>query len=113
MTHPESTIQHQIVMYLQSVGAFFFSIPNELAGGGKYAARRMSYFVATGLRKGAPDLEVWHRSRTIYMEVKAENGRLSDSQKAFARKCAEMGREYHVVRSVQDVEEVLFGSFTK
>lgn len=106
MKNKESKIQAEIVKYLQSKKYFFASIPNEL--GGKDAAIRMAKFKTLGLRSGAPDLLVFlPAGKLICLEVKTETGKQSDSQIAFEQKLSDLGFDYFVVRSVEDVKNIL------
>jgi hypothetical protein len=101
----ECDVQRAIVEYLRLMGFVVFSVPNELAGAN--AQIRMRRYVATGLLSGVSDLIAWVGDRTLYLEVKTQKGRLNDNQKWFASMCNKYGREYHVVRSVDDVERII------
>lgn len=100
----ESKIQYDICQYLQKQGIYFFSCPNELAG---KDPKRMRHFVAMGLRSGVSDLILLLPGRVIFMEVKTSTGRQSDNQKKFEKKVTELGFEYFLVRSVDEVREIL------
>ena len=100
----ESKIQYDICQYLQSKDIYFFSCPNELAG---KDPRRMRHFVAMGLRSGVSDLIVLLPNRIIFLEVKTDKGRQSDNQKRFQKKVESLGFEYYVVRSVDEVENIV------
>lgn len=106
----ESRIQQEIVLYLQAHGIFCHSVPNEGAGGD---ALRSSKLVAMGMRAGVADLVVWYPSKSGveigYIEVKDRKGKQSQRQMAFEEKCKASGISYSLVRSVQDVEEILAG----
>jgi hypothetical protein len=104
---PEEAIQRQIVQYLALMGIFFFSVPNENAGGGKGAMIRMQKYRAMGLRPGVSDLVVLLPSRIVFIEVKTATGRQSENQKRFEALVTSLGFEYYVVRSVDDVSNVL------
>ena len=107
MNHPEEILQKNICQFLQLHKIYFFSCPNELAGGGKNAKIRTGRFVSLGLKKGVADLILWLGSETIYMEVKTPTGRQSDAQKRFQKRCEDSGRTYVVVRSVEEVEKII------
>jgi len=100
----EAKIQAEIVKWLQSEKFWFCSIPNEAAAGNKV---RQMQLVAMGLRKGAPDLLLFHRSGAICLEVKTPTGRQSDAQRRFQSRVEDLGYRYFVVRSVEDVKNVL------
>ena len=98
----EAQIQAEVVKFLQSNGVFFFSVPNELAGAN--AGARMSKFIATGLRKGAPDLVIfWPDGQLGFLEMKTPTGKQSPQQKVFQKKCEEYGARYDLARSVEGV----------
>lgn len=108
MKKTEAKIQVAIVQYLQSLGIWFCSIPNEAAGSGLHAKIRMAQLVAMGLRSGAPDLLCFLPGGSLLaLEVKAPSGTQSPSQKDFQSRLEKLGFKYHVVRSVDDVQEIL------
>ena len=101
----ESHIQAQIVEYLALRGIFCHSVPNEGAGKNKLRTMQM---ITTGLRPGVADLVVWLPwGRIGYLEVKTPQGKQSPKQKRFQERCEKNGILYAVVRSVEDVEEIL------
>jgi hypothetical protein len=101
----EAKIQAEIVEYLSAQGIFCHSVPNEGAGTDKLRTMRM---ITMGLKPGTADLVVWFPGRVIgYLEVKTETGQLSENQRRFKKRCEENGVFYAVVRSVQDVQEIL------
>ena len=101
----EAKIQAEIVEYLSGKGIFCHSVPNEGAGTDKLRTMRM---ITMGLRPGTADLVVWFPGRVIgYLEVKTETGQLSENQRRFKRRCEENGVFYAVVRSVEDVQQIL------
>ena len=109
MEHVESRLQHSIVLWLQDKGVYCHSVPNE--GAGRGGAVRTMQLTAMGLRPGVADLVIWWpHGRGVeigYLEVKTRTGILSERQKAFRRRCQEAGVPYDVVRSLEDVENVL------
>lgn len=57
--------------------------------------------------KGVPDIILIHKKRgTIYLEVKRPGGVLSEDQEYFQRKCKELGQEYHMITSVDDLIKI-------
>ena len=108
MKKTEAKIQTQIVQYLQSLGIWFCSIPNEAAGSGPSVKIRMSNLIAMGLRSGAPDLLAFlPGGRLLCLEIKATNGTQSQTQKDFQSRLENLGFEYYIVRSVEDVEKII------
>jgi hypothetical protein len=100
--HDESLLQSAIVAALSLHRIYCFSVPNELLGSSKGAARKMAIFKSLGLRSGVSDLVVILPSRIIFMEVKTPTGRQSDSQKTFQGIVESLGHKYTLVRSVDD-----------
>ena len=107
MRHLESQIQANICKLLQLHHIYFHSVPNELAGGGKGAKIRMGQFISMGLRPGVADLVVFWPSGIGYVEVKTPTGRQSEHQKRFQERCESYGVPYDLVRSVEDVQQLI------
>ena len=117
----EGPIQESIVAYLrlQYPRAYLSSIPNELAskaGGGSDKAKRAQTIrnvqvkaKRQGMLPGAPDLIFAHQGRVYAFEVKAEGNRQQPNQKEVQAICEANGITYAVVRSVDDVKDVLAG----
>jgi len=101
----EARIQAQIVQYLQTRGVYFFSVPNEAAG--RDAAARMAKLKAMGLRSGVADMVLLFPGRTVFVEVKDDNGKQSEAQKRFQDKVESLGFPYFIVKSVADVKKVV------
>lgn len=108
MNRSEDKIQYQIVQWLQKEGYWFYSVPNEGAGGN---VARITHLISLGMRKGAADLVVClYNAISIYLEVKDPlKGTQKKDQKLFQTKLEERGFEYHVVYSVDDVKGILNG----
>lgn len=103
MNHAESVLQSKIVFALSALGVFLFSVPNELAGGGAGAARKMAQFKAMGLRAGISDLILMGDNGVAhFMEVKTPTGKLSEHQVKFWNLCVKRGWPYTVVRTVAE-----------
>lgn len=109
MNKEEAAIQASIVKLLNNEGIFFFSIPNE--GAGKNPIRQMQ-LIAMGLRSGVADLEVWWpkadgQVQQAYLEIKTKHGKQTVSQKKFEAFCRLHRIPYTVVRSLEEVEEII------
>ena len=77
----ESDIQIEVVEWLKSKQSEyrmrFFSIPNE----GQRKVWFLNKLVRMGLKSGVPDLVIeFPEGRMVYLEIKAEKGKLSETQ---------------------------------
>ena len=100
----EERVQHELVMWMQSRGIYFFSVPNE-------ATKGKGNFAATGMRPGVSDLVVvLPDGRVVFVEVKNEVGQQRPAQKLFEQKVTDLGHQYVVVRSVEELKKVLDSS---
>ncbi len=108
----EAALQRAIVTYLQAVsrGRFlFFSIPNERKGYTVQDWRNIARLKRQGLTAGVPDLCVVLRDgQCFFLEVKTPRGRLSEAQKKWHSQAQALGIHVVVVRSLDDVEKILF-----
>jgi hypothetical protein len=104
----ESEIQIEIVKYLETKNILFTAIPNEIAGSGKQAMLRIIKHKRMGLRAGSPDLILFlDNARTICLEVKREKGKQQETQKIFETELKNRNHKYYIVRSVDDVKDIL------
>lgn len=102
----EDQLQTQIVGYLTwalTDDAMFFAIPN---GGSRHRLEAIN-LKRTGTTAGIPDLEVLHRGRALFLELKAARGSLSDSQKFTIPRIEQAGCPVAVCRSLADVQTFL------
>jgi len=98
----EARIQREIVNYIRAVApdCMVFAIPN---GSQRTAAGRPANAVS-GFTSGAPDLcVVIPKGRVLWLEVKADKGRVSDAQLAFHLQLQARGHDVAVVRSIDEV----------
>lgn len=97
----ESEIQHNIIQTLRALG-FIVIRHNPISplGDGKF--KRLNV-----LDRGAPDLIALKNNLTFLFEVKTEKGKQSIYQKAFEKQCLNKGIKYHVVRSIEDVLNII------
>ena len=104
MKHEEYNLQREIVKLLRDHGIIVFSIPNERNQGVSDAVRMR----ASGLTKGAPDLVcLLNYNRCVFLELKTKTGTRSIEQKAVAAALEGRGFEYRLVRSVDDIQDLL------
>ncbi len=105
--HTEVKVQIAIAQFLawneDSAIWTYFAVPNgELRD--KVAAAKIK---AMGGRAGVSDIVIDHKGRITYVEVKTDDGQMSKPQESWAFNCRKRGVEYHIVRSVDDMEGVL------
>jgi len=112
----EGPIHRSILAYLRKVmpDALIFHPANEIASKipGATPKQRMlsqSRAKALGMLPGIPDLIVLHQGRFIAFEVKAEGNYQQPNQKAVEALVDANGGYYFVVRSIDDVKDVLDG----
>jgi hypothetical protein len=82
--HPEQDLQRAVVRHLKAVlppDAMWTAV-NPAPAKGVVAGARMK---ALGLAAGIPDLLIVHHGFTLWIELKAPGGSLSDPQKAMHR----------------------------
>lgn len=89
-TNPETLILRAVKAALEAVGWFVIRIHQSL-----------------GSTPGIADLVAMGFGRTIWIEVKTPKGRLNDHQRLFQYGVEVSGGEYRVVRSLEDVEDLL------
>lgn len=108
MKRSEDHLQAEIVKWWQetypSRRADLFHVPNEA----KRTPQEAGRMAAIGLMPGVPDLLVHVGfNHFVPIEVKAENGKLSEAQKNMAKVWQERGTIIHVVRSLQEFQEII------
>lgn len=106
LKNKEGDIQNSICEYLEMRRKFFFrlnNIPafNRNAGGG-VTMRRLPKYTPRGL----PDIIVVAGGLFIALEVKSAIGRQSPEQKVIEEQIKKHGGQYHVVRSIEDVQAI-------
>jgi len=100
----ETAIQRAIItllQYLENSGKLYFF----RSGAGAVRTEKGSYF-KTG-KPGCPDISVCMDGRYIGLEVKTKKGRQTDNQKEAQQRIEKAGGEYHIVRSVREVENII------
>jgi hypothetical protein len=103
MPKKENDIQLEILRYLRSRDLLFwrFSPDTYIPAIGRYVKHE---YVPNGL----PDIMVLVKGKMIGLEVKKKKGgRTSADQLLMQRRFRRLGHEYHVVRSVDDVQKVI------
>lgn len=106
MKRPEQEIQKAILHFIrvQYPAAIVFHIPN----GGARTKIEAAILKGQGVRPGVADLCVlWANGGVGFLEVKADNGRLSMVQVVFAYDCYKLGIPWACVRSVDEAQDAL------
>ena len=102
---PERAIQPAIVKALRQHCRFpWFAVPN----GGKRHVHTAIKLKAEGVRAGVPDLVfILPGGRFAGLELKAENGRLSDAQKQFRDEVTAIQGWWNVAHSIDEAYGIL------
>ena len=110
----ETDIQSTIIRYLtvlENQGKLFFNRTNNIPPVNKNSKGEVVGFrrLPAGAKKGIPDIWVILQGKTIGLEVKTATGRQSKEQKEIEERFKKNGAEYYIVRSLDDVKEVING----
>jgi hypothetical protein len=111
--NPERLLQVQVVSYLRRAlpdGNIVFSIENErhATGKGFVAARFQAARKASGIVSGIPDLCcIIPGYPCVWIEMKAERGRLSDNQHHAHERMRKAGQIVGVARSIEDAVAIM------
>lgn len=103
---PEDVLTMQVARFLGFAAPelLFYHVPN----GGYRNPREARKLKDMGVRPGVADLAfVLPDGRAAFVELKAGNGRQTDTQKAFQADCDRLGVPYAVCRAVSEVEQTL------
>jgi hypothetical protein len=79
---PEAAIQRAVVQHLRArgrPGLVFFAVEN----GGYRRPIEAAIMKSLGVLPGVSDLVLLHEGKTYFLELKSDNGRLSEHQQAF------------------------------
>ena len=102
-TYPESELQKKVVAWFRKYYPKYllFAISNEAS------YKRASHFRAMGMLPGVSDTIMVLPDKILFLEFKDIHGRQSDHQKQFQVKIELLGFEYHIIRDLQDVKQIL------
>jgi hypothetical protein len=79
-----------------------------LGGAGKIGMLLTMKHKKMGLRAGSPDLILFLKNaRIVCIEVKSKKGVQSESQKEFEKELKELSYEYYIVKSLNELIEVI------
>lgn len=109
MERYEDSIQQEIIMWFRNNYCLKFhnpryvvySVPND----GKDVKEQMRK-KATGMLPGVSDFIIDTGISVLYVEVKDEKGRQKPAQEEFQQRVEALGREYWLVRSLKDFQEL-------
>lgn len=101
----EHIIQKSIVRWFKKEFPEYiiFSTNNE-------ACYRNSYYLEGGVLQGVSDLVVILPNKIIFVELKAERGKQSKSQKEFELKLKSIGYEYYIIRSLENFKDLIMSN---
>lgn len=100
---PEWELQKSIVTWFRWTHPdwLLFSCPMEAT------YRNKLYFQETGAMAGVSDLICVTPQKVLFIELKSKTGRQSVEQKAFEEKIKSLGFEYHIIRSLDEFENLI------
>jgi hypothetical protein len=109
--HEEEKIQEAIItairyLYPKSIIA---AVPN----GGKRNVMEAVRFKRQGVLAGFADIIFLHKGECLFFEVKAGKGKQTDNQLAFEKNVKEQGFKYYLVKSVEEVLNIIVEISTK
>jgi hypothetical protein len=105
MASNEMAVQNAVCEYLALKKHFFFRMNNTPISDIRNGQRIFRAMPKYGI-KGLPDIQVLTDGGfTVFLEIK-DKSKQSDDQKEFERRCKEVGCEYHIIRSIDDVQEI-------
>lgn len=103
MKHKEADLQIELVALFRKLGIPVFAVRNERNEGLSDANRSNKM----GRTKGAPDLIAGLNGKSYWLELKTDKGKQSPEQKCFQLLAPKFGAKYLVVRSIDDVKEII------
>lgn len=105
----EARLQHAVMQYLA------WALPPDAVahhspGEGKRGVRARADLKRSGFQSGWPDVEVVHKGRVHFIELKIPKGQVSPAQRTMANKLKYCGAPVCLCRRLEDVYEVLVAS---
>jgi hypothetical protein len=112
MAQPESRLRARCAMLLKShlvAPCWFTALEHGRAhrGTAEQRAREWQHLARQGVQKGIGDMLILAPGYVLFLELKAGANKQSDAQHAFQAVMAALGHGYAVVRSVEQLGEVL------
>lgn len=75
--------------------------------GGVWSKERQTFLKSPNVTPGFPDIIVARPiGLTAWLELKSDVGKLSPDQRLFRDAVMQLGHDYHVIRSLDDVENI-------
>lgn len=108
MKQSEKQIENDILEYLDRVG--FLSWKNQTTGiydPTKKTFRRKSKYQMNGVSDILLVIKLHGIAFTVYMEVKAKDGKQTESQKEFQRQIESRNGFYYIVQSIDDAIDAI------
>jgi hypothetical protein len=108
----EDQLQAQIYTYYnnnyclknQNPRGIIFSVPN---GGTRFVVEAKK-LKQTGLLSGVSDLIlITPKGKAIFLELKTQTGKQSDSQKDFEIRIKNLGYKYYIIRTLEEFKELI------
>lgn len=106
----EDDLHKEVITFLRRTlpdAAIVHHSPNESKGNVQWYAKRR----ALGTVTGWPDLEVFYSGKSLFLELKTPQGRVSTAQKQVHECLSRAGFTVAVCRSVDDVSNALASCF--
>ena len=105
---PEQIVHKAVVAHLRArgVSGLIFLHP---ANGGARSAIEGAIFKSLGVVPGAPDLLLWQGGKSFALELKADAGRVSESQTDMLAKLEQAGVCIAVARGIDEAVALLEG----
>jgi hypothetical protein len=103
---PEQQVHRAVVAHLNARGVpgVVFLHP---ANGGARSRIEGAIFKSLGVAAGAPDLLLWHQGRAYALELKAESGRVSESQADMLERLSNAGVATAVATGIDEAVATL------
>ncbi len=104
---PEALLQDAIMKYLKSNNWQVIRINSSVMISDKGYPIRSYLIYGLGMSAGFSDLIALKKDRFLLLEVKTKTGRLTQTQKKVKANFELQGINYHVVRNVSEVQDII------
>ncbi len=103
MRHAEDALQTTVMQYLNLQGPRWGFFACHIPNGGKRNAREAGRLKGMGVKAGVPDILIVKDGRADWIELKADSGRVSPTQRDMHCTLVERGCRIIVCRSLDEV----------